>query len=76
MFKCKECGSTDFKLVVQPGYKGQINISHNDHNEVVVMTNQQEFVADLMFMNQFAVCRQCDGIKSWEYFFRKRACAM
>ncbi len=70
MFKCKECGSTEFNLVVQPGFKGTVDVSHNEHNEVVVTANQQEFIADLMFMNQFAVCRQCESIKRWEYFFR------
>jgi hypothetical protein len=34
------------------------------------VANGQEFIADLMFINQFAVCRQCEAIKSWEYFFR------
>jgi len=76
MFKCKECGSTEFKLVVQPGFNGQVDVSHNEFNEVVVTAQGQEFIADLMFMNQFAVCRQCEAIKSWEYFFRNPVTAM
>lgn len=76
MFKCKECGSTEFKLVVQPGFKGQVDVSQNEFNEVVVVANGQEFIADLMFMNQFAVCRQCEAIKSWEYFFRSPVAGM
>lgn len=76
MFKCKECGSTEFKLVVQPGFNGQVEVSQNEFNEVVVTANQQEFIADLMFINQFAVCRQCEAIKCWEYFFRNPVNAM
>lgn len=69
MFKCKECSSTEFQLVVQPEYEGLVEISENEHREVVVRAGSQEFIADLMFMNQFAVCRNCGSIKSWEYFF-------
>jgi hypothetical protein len=25
----------------------------------------------LLFMNQFAVCKGCDAIKKWEYFFHE-----
>jgi len=71
MFKCKECGSTEFNLVVQPDFTGQVEVDHNEFNEVVITANEQIFIADLMFMNQFAVCRQCEAIKSWEYFFHK-----
>lgn len=69
MFKCKECDSTDFQLVVQPGFKGNVQVRCNEFNEVVVSAGSQEFIADLMFMNQFAVCKGCGGIRTWEYFF-------
>lgn len=76
MFKCKECSSTEFQLVVHPDYEGMVQVNCNEHNEVVVTTNNQEFIADLMFMNQFAVCRDCGAIKSWEYFFHNPVVTM
>jgi hypothetical protein len=76
MFKCKDCESTEFQLVVQPEYEGLVEINCNEHNEVVVRANNQEFIADLMFMNQFAVCRNCGAIRSWDYFFRDPQVAM
>jgi len=69
MFKCKECNSTEFQLVIHPDYQGMVEVSCNEFNEVLVTANNQEFIADLMFMNQFAVCSNCGAIKSWEYFF-------
>ena len=69
MFKCKECSSTEFQLVVHQGFNGQVEIKANEFDEVVIVVNNQEFIADLMFMNQFAVCDGCGGIKQWEYFF-------
>ena len=76
MFKCKGCGHTDFNLVLQPGFAGTIEIESNDLDEVVVCVHQnnstQKFVADMLFMNQFAVCKHCTGIKKWEYFFPKK----
>lgn len=69
MFKCRSCQSTEFQLVVQKNYQGTVEVGSNEFNEVVVKANGQEFVADLMFMNRFAVCKGCDGIKNWDYFF-------
>lgn len=69
MFQCQKCGSTQFNLAVQPGFKGDISVTTNADDDVVIVVNGKEFVADLMFMNQFAVCLQCDAIKSWAYFF-------
>jgi hypothetical protein len=57
--------------MLQPSFQGKVNISTNENHEVVVQVNGKEFVADLMFMNQFAICRDCEAIKSWEYFFPK-----
>lgn len=76
MFKCKECKSTEFQLVVHPDYDGMVEVRCNEFNEVVVTVGTQEFVADLMFINQFGVCRQCGSIKNWEYFFPEQAKAM
>jgi hypothetical protein len=69
MFKCKACYSTEFQLMLQPGFQGNVLIRNNEFHEVVVSVGSQEFVADLMFMNQFAVCKECGSIKCWEYFF-------
>jgi hypothetical protein len=69
MFKCKKCQATEFQLVVQKNVQGEVDVDANEFNEVVVKVGSQEFVADLMFMNQFAVCKGCGGIKSWDYFF-------
>ncbi len=69
MFKCKQCNTTEFQLVVQPGFTGTVEVSSNEFNEVVVTANGKEFIADLLFMNHFAVCKGCDAIKSWDYFF-------
>jgi hypothetical protein len=76
MFKCKECESGEFQLVVHPDVETLVEISFNEFGEVVVKAGSQEFVADLMFMNQFAVCKGCGGIKMWEYFFPDRAKAV
>lgn len=71
MFQCKNCRATEFQLMVQPGYQGTVEVSYNEFDEVVLQVNGKSFVADLMFMNQFAVCKECDAIKSWEYYFPK-----
>jgi hypothetical protein len=55
--------------MLQPGFQGNVRIRNNEFHEVVVSVGSQEFVADLMFMNQFAVCKECGAIKCWEYFF-------
>jgi hypothetical protein len=68
MFRCKTCGSTEFQLVLHPDYQGKVEITRNEHEEVLIVANNQEFIADLMFMNQFAVCG-CGDIRKWEYFF-------
>ncbi|MEB3287301.1 MAG: hypothetical protein VKJ04_07345 [Vampirovibrionales bacterium] len=72
MFKCKDCDSLLFDLVLQPEYQGSVAIRINEHQEVEVAINEQSFVADLMFMNQFALCKDCGSIKRWEYYFPNR----
>lgn len=72
MFKCKECGATDFHLMVRSDFEGKVDIHTNEHDEVVVsIKGGGEFIADLAFMNEFAVCKTCNGIKQWDYFFPK-----
>ncbi len=53
----------------QPSFKGQIEVDKNDHGDVVVRVNGKEFIADLLFMNQFAVCESCDAIQAWQYHY-------
>lgn len=59
--------------MLQPSFQGSVDIYNNDNHEVVVSVNGKEFIADLMFMNQFSVCADCDAIKAWEYHFPKSA---
>jgi hypothetical protein len=70
VFKCKSCGSTEFNLALSPNFQGNVEIAQNEHEEVVITAGAHEFVADLMFMNQFAVCT-CGEIRQWDYFFKK-----
>lgn len=72
MFKCQGCGSTDFRLTVEEGCKASVEIEHNAFNEVLIKINNDEFIADLPFMNQFAVCQSCNNIKCWDYFFEEK----
>jgi len=67
MFRCKNCGSTEFKLLLQPSFEGNVDVSVNAKNEVVITVNERSFVADLMFMNQFSICKSCDAIGLWAY---------
>lgn len=57
--------------MLAPGFAGSVTVDTNAHEEVVVHVNDREFIADLMFMNQFAVC-VCGEIKQWEYCFSKQ----
>ena len=62
MFKCKNCNSIDkFELMFSPDYKGKkrFSYSYNENNEIEMLVDGYTFVPDLMFMNQFAVCRYC-----------------
>lgn len=67
MFQCKMCGSKAFQLMVRPEFQSNVVFQSNDKGEVLIQVNGQEFVADLLFMNQFAVCKDCDAIRCWEY---------
>ncbi len=72
MFKCKSCGSTEFQLTIHPEYAGRVQVHTNEYDEVVVKADSKEFIADLMFINQYGVCKSCEAIKDWEYHFPKR----
>jgi hypothetical protein len=72
MFQCKKCSTTDFKLMLQPSFEGSVTVEHNDHDEVVIKVNEKDFIADLMFMNQFAFCTQCDSTGAWDYYFPRQ----
>jgi len=62
--------------MLQPGQQGKVEARTNEHQELVLTVNKKEFIADLLFMNQFALCKCCGGIKKWEYFFPKRKIAI
>ncbi len=70
MFVCKNCKSTDkFELMFSPEYHGSKKFSHtyNPNNEIEITVDGYTFVPDLMFMNQFAVCKYCGQIYMWDY---------
>lgn len=69
MFKCRSCQGTEFRLLLQPDFKGSVEVDQNAHGDVLIRVNGTEFVADLMFMNQFAVCAGCDTIGAWLYYY-------
>lgn len=79
MFKCKKCNSIDnFGLVFNPNYKGkgEFTTNVNEHDELVFNIDGYEFIPDLGFMNNHAVCKYCGEIKCWEYYFPRfhKAC--
>jgi hypothetical protein len=76
MFRCTSCQSTEFQLMLQPGQQGRVDVRTNEHQELVLTVNKREFIADLLFMNQFALCKCCGAVKKWEYFFPKRKIAI
>ncbi len=57
--------------MTQPGFSGHIEVETDHHQDVVIRVNGQEFLADLMFMNQFALCETCDSVGDWQYFYPK-----
>jgi deoxycytidine triphosphate deaminase len=57
----------------QPGFKGEVEVAINAHQDIEIKVNGQSFIADLSFMNQFAVCKQCDATKRWAYHYPQTA---
>lgn len=71
MFRCQACGSTTFDLAINPKYAGQVTMETNEHDELVAVVQGNRFVLDLVMMNRCAVCRECEAIGQWEYYFPK-----
>jgi hypothetical protein len=76
MFRCTACQSNEFQLMLQPGHQGKVEVRCNEFNEILLLVNNREFIADLLFMNQFALCKACGGIRIWEYHFPEHKMAM
>ena len=74
MFLCKACGSGEFELMLHPDFAGSVDVQLNEHQDVLIVATvngaEQQFVADLMFMNQFALCKQCKATKQWQYHYK------
>jgi len=69
VFRCQACQSDQFQLMVQPQQQASVTVEVNEVDEVVITVNGKPFIADLMFMNQFAVCKGCGSIRQWDYYF-------
>ncbi|MDX2084972.1 MAG: hypothetical protein SFZ03_06255 [Candidatus Melainabacteria bacterium] len=69
MFRCKQCGSCDFRLMIHPKYQEQVTLHCNESHDVIIRIPGKEFMADLGFINQYATCGQCESVKSWEYYY-------
>ena len=70
MFICKNCKSVDkFELMFSPEYQGSKTFKHkyNSKNEIEITVDGYTFVPDLVFMNQFAVCKYCGQSYMWDY---------
>jgi hypothetical protein len=73
MFKCTQCGSTEFQLVLQQGQTVPVSMTVAPNRDVVLTVGGRQYVADLPFMNRYAVCRQCESIRKWAYFYPDRS---
>ncbi|MCA9798854.1 MAG: hypothetical protein KC476_03795 [Cyanobacteria bacterium HKST-UBA06] len=74
MFRCNACGSTEFSLMPQPHLKADIRIEVTEDEDVMIhVEGHRSFLADLYFMNQFAVCSTCNEIGQWAYHYPKSA---
>ena len=76
MFRCQHCQATTFDLMVDPTLPVTVSVALNTHHEVTVQVRSaenpaynQDFIADLGFMNQFARCAQCGTSRQWAYDF-------
>lgn len=54
--------------MLNPAFKGTVTVTTNEHDEVVIEARGRQFVADLLFMNQYALCK-CGAMRQWDYFF-------
>lgn len=74
MFKCKACDAIDnFSLMLSADYQGPGKFSQtkNEHGEILINVDGFEFIPDLAFMNNFAVCGFCGEINNFVYHFEK-----
>jgi hypothetical protein len=55
--------------VKQPGVDTPVQIKSTDDGHVWITVNNRTFTADLPFMNRFGICRACEGIKKWQYYY-------
>ena len=72
MFRCTACGQVDnFSLMLSADYTGPgvFKQTLNEHGEIVINIDGFEFIPDLAFMNAHAVCKFCNTIHSFEYYF-------
>lgn len=70
MFRCEQCGSHHFKLLVQPEMAKQLQLWVNENDDLLVQVGERPpFVADLGFMNRYATCEQCESSGQWAYWY-------
>jgi hypothetical protein len=69
MFKCSQCSSTEFQLVLQQGQSVPVSMSIAPNNDVMLTIAGKSYIADLPFMNRYAVCRQCESVRKWTYYY-------
>ncbi|MEB3245192.1 MAG: hypothetical protein VKJ06_04305 [Vampirovibrionales bacterium] len=58
-------------LALQPDFKGEVTGKLTPNGDFVMRVtfkdgSEQSFIADLLFMNQFAVCSHCNCLGQWQ----------
>ena len=70
MYRCSNCKNTDkFELMFSDDYKGNRKFlqKYNNKQQIEITIDGHTFVPTLDFMNQYAVCKYCGQIYTWEY---------
>jgi hypothetical protein len=69
MFQCRCCGHSTFTVETVPGLPHTVEIlpGGGQAGETLIRVGTYEFVADLMFLNEFATCAQCEATGEWTY---------
>ena len=70
MYRCSNCKNTDkFELMFSDDYKGNRKFlqKYNNRQQIEITIDGNTFVPTLDFMNQYAVCKYCGQIYTWEY---------
>ncbi|MGN0019073.1 MAG: hypothetical protein ACI37S_08545 [Candidatus Gastranaerophilaceae bacterium] len=70
MYRCSNCKNTDkFELMFSDDYKGNRKFlqKYNNRQQIEITIDGHTFVPTLDFMNQYAVCKYCGQIYTWEY---------